>query len=91
MMQALIIRWRGASEGYERLMPKTPNRPRDLNQWAKRTVDIATGESDDNEAPKMTKADAAKVGGRKRATVLPKAKRVEIAKGAAKRRWEETT
>jgi hypothetical protein len=23
---------------------KTPKRPRDLNQWAKRMVDIATGE-----------------------------------------------
>ena len=25
-------------------MPKTPKRPRDLNQWAKRMADIATGE-----------------------------------------------
>ena len=30
-------------------MPKTPNRPRDLNQWAKRMVDIATGEVEDKE------------------------------------------
>jgi hypothetical protein len=30
-------------------MSKTPNRPRDLNQWAKRMVDIATGEIDDVE------------------------------------------
>ncbi len=30
-------------------MPKTPKRPRDLNQWAKRMVDIATGEVDDRE------------------------------------------
>ena len=28
-------------------MPKTPKRPRDLNQWAKRMVDIATGEATD--------------------------------------------
>ena len=26
-------------------MPKAPKRPRDLNQWAKRMVDIATGEA----------------------------------------------
>lgn len=25
-------------------MTKAPKRPRDLNQWAKRMVDIATGE-----------------------------------------------
>jgi hypothetical protein len=28
-------------------MPKTPKRPRDPNQWAKRMVDIATGEASD--------------------------------------------
>ena len=26
---------------------KTPKRPRDMNQWAKRMVDIATGEVED--------------------------------------------
>lgn len=26
-------------------MTKTPERPRDLNEWAKRMVDIATGEA----------------------------------------------
>jgi hypothetical protein len=30
-------------------MTKAPKRPRDLNQWAKRMVDIATGEADDHE------------------------------------------
>jgi hypothetical protein len=30
-------------------MPKAPKRPRDLNQWAKRMVDIATGEVQDHE------------------------------------------
>lgn len=30
-------------------MPRTPKRPRDLNQWAKRMVDIATGEANDRE------------------------------------------
>lgn len=31
-------------------MIKTPKRPRDLNQWAKRMVDIATGQIEDREA-----------------------------------------
>ena len=30
-------------------MTKAPKRPRDLNQWAKRMVDIATGETTDRE------------------------------------------
>jgi hypothetical protein len=28
-------------------MSKSPKRPRDLNQWAKRMVDIATGDASD--------------------------------------------
>ena len=30
-------------------MTRVPKRPRDLNQWAKRMVDIATGEANDLE------------------------------------------
>jgi hypothetical protein len=30
-------------------MNKSPKRPRDLNEWAKRMVDIATGEVDDGD------------------------------------------
>jgi hypothetical protein len=30
-------------------MTKPPKRPRDLNQWAKRMVDIATGAASDRE------------------------------------------
>jgi hypothetical protein len=30
-------------------MPKHPKRPRDLTQWAKRMVDIATGDATDHE------------------------------------------
>jgi hypothetical protein len=44
MMQALIILWKRAREGSKRSMPKTPKRPRDVNQWAQRMVDITTGE-----------------------------------------------
>jgi hypothetical protein len=31
---------------WRRKMTKKPSRPRDLNQWAKRMVEIATGEAD---------------------------------------------
>jgi hypothetical protein len=38
---------------------KHPKRPRDLNQWAKRMVDIATGEVDDREpTPEVVNASA---------------------------------
>jgi hypothetical protein len=30
-------------------LPKHPKRPRDLNQWAKHMLDIATGEASDRE------------------------------------------
>jgi hypothetical protein len=31
---------------------KHPKRPRDLNQWAKRTVDLATGEAEEKPGEK---------------------------------------
>jgi hypothetical protein len=37
-------------------MTKTPKRPRDLNQWAKRMVDIATGEVTDREPTREERA-----------------------------------
>jgi hypothetical protein len=41
-------------------MTKSPKRPRDLNQWAKRMVDIATGDVSDCEpttaGPNVTSA-----------------------------------
>jgi hypothetical protein len=68
---------------------KHPKRPRDLNQWAKRMVDIATGASEDQRGPraKLSKVEAARLGGKKRATVLTKAKKAQIAKKAARSRW----
>lgn len=76
---------------------KRPKRPRDLNQWAYRMVDIATGGSDDREpTPEEQGKDPAavkrgKIGGAKggvvRAAKLSKERRVEIAKTAAKSRW----
>jgi hypothetical protein len=61
-------------------MTKTPKRPRDTNQWAKRMVDIATGEVSDSEpTPEEQGKDAAAVklgrrgglkGGKARAAAL---------------------
>ena len=76
---------------------KHPKRPRDLNQWAKRMVDIATGEVEDREpTPEEQGKDAAAVslgrrgglkGGNARRDKLSPERRAEIARGAAKARW----
>ena len=78
-------------------MPKIPKRPRDLNQWAKRMVDIATGEAEDLEpTPEEQGKDSAAVslgrrgglkGGKARASSLTPAERREIAQKAAASRW----
>ena len=78
-------------------MPKrSSNRPRDLNQLAKLIVDMATGD-----APPETKADDGKnpaavalgrlgglKGGKARAAKLTAKQRADIAKRAAKARWD---
>src|SRR5271165_360624 len=76
---------------------KHPKRPRDLNQWAKRMVDIATGETDDREpTPEEQGKDPAAVslgrrgglkGGKARANALTPDQRREIARKAAASRW----
>lgn len=74
-------------------MTKPPKRPRDLNQWAKRMIDIATGEATDREpTPEEQGKDPAasalgKKGGAARARSLTSAQRSDIARRAAKRRW----
>jgi len=74
-------------------MTKTPKRPRDLNQWAKRMVDIATGEASDRElTPEERGVDPAasamgKKGGPARAASMTAERRAEIAKAAAEKRW----
>jgi hypothetical protein len=78
-------------------MTKPPKRPRDLNQWAKRMVDIATGEVDDHvPTPEEQGKDAAAVslgrrgglrGGKARSDNLSSERRSEIAREAAKARW----
>ena len=72
---------------------KAPQRPRDLNQWAKLMVDIATGEASDREpTPEEQGKDPAAValgrmGGPARAASLSPERRAEIAKKAAAKRW----
>jgi hypothetical protein len=78
---------------------KHPKRPRDLNQWAKRMVDIATGAVNDRElTPEEQGKSAAAmkrgyigglIGGRSRAEKLSSDVRVSIAKKAARARWNK--
>ena len=67
--------------------PKTPDRPRDMSQLAKRIVDIAVGEeTDEAEEPSVLEERAAK-GGTARAAKLTPEERSAIAKKAAQARW----
>ena len=93
-----LDRWN--NEGGAPAPVKTPKRPRDLNQWAKRMVDIATGEVEDREptpeeqgknptAVARGKAGGPK-GGRARAIKLTLEQRAEIARVAAQTRWKKS-
>lgn len=72
---------------------KHPKRPRDLNQWAKHMVEIATGTAE----PQKEKDPAAVAlgrkgglkGGKARVAKMTAERRAEIAKKAAKARWEK--
>lgn len=76
---------------------KHPKRPRDLNQWAKRMVDVATGDASDREpTPEEQGKDAKAVergkagglkGGNARAVALNSKDRQEVARKAARARW----
>ena len=77
-------------------MAKTPSRPRDMNQLAKRIVDLSVGEDiDDPVEPEAEKNPHAVAlgrlgglrGGKARAERLPPEKRREIARVAARSRW----
>jgi hypothetical protein len=71
-----------------------PKRPRDPNQWAKRMVDIVSGEVEDREpTPEEQGKDPAAAalgskGGKARASSLSAKRRKEIAKKAAASRWK---
>lgn len=74
---------------------KKPKRPKDSNQRAKKIVDLATGESEEEVLAERPKNEAAVAlgrlgglkGGKARAKKLSAKKRKEIAKRAAKIRW----
>jgi hypothetical protein len=76
-------------------MPKVPKRPRDLNQWAKNMVDLATGTA--KEPPPTPKNEAAAElgrrgglkGGKARAKNMTKSQRSASAKQAANARWRK--
>lgn len=71
---------------------KTPKRPRDANQLAKRIVELATESSEerheDSDAAVLGRAGGQK-GGKARARALTPEERSAIAKKAARARWEE--
>jgi hypothetical protein len=78
---------------------KHPKRPRDLNEWAKRMVDIATGEVDDHRPTLEEQGkDPAAVargrlggtkGGKARAASLTPAERQASAQKAIRARWSK--
>ena len=72
-------------------MPKGPKgvkRPADTNSAAVMVGRIATGEIEDKPSTAPGRAAGGKAGGKARADALDPAKRSEIAKKAAKARWE---
>lgn len=78
-------------------MATRPKRPRDPNQLAKLIVEISTGEAQDldpNTGKDPTAIERGRLGGIKggiaRAKVLSKHQRQEIAKRAAKKRWQKS-
>jgi hypothetical protein len=95
-----IARWDtegGAPASGDQSTIKRPKRPRELNQWAKRMLDIATGEGRDAApTPEEQGKDPAAVslgrrgglkGGKARAASLSHEQRREIAQKAAASRW----
>jgi hypothetical protein len=74
-------------------MPKRPKRPRDPAQLAKLVVDIAAGQVSDDKVAQVTEKSRAGglTGGLARAKALTEGRRSEIARTAAKTRWQKTT
>lgn len=72
-------------------MEKEPKRPKDENKLAKSIVDMATGNAPREKNPAavaLGKLGGLK-GGRARAAKLTPEQRSEIAKNAAKKRWDK--
>ena len=76
-------------------MTKPPKRPRDFSQAAKLVIDVATGQAEDREPTpeEQGKNPAAAALGRKggaaRAKSMNPERRKEIARKAAKSRWQK--
>ena len=70
--------------------PKTPSRPRDMSQLAKRIVDITTGEETDEVPESTPEEERAAKGGAARAAKLTPEERSAIAKKAARARWKKS-
>lgn len=74
-------------------MSDKPKRPRDANQLAKFIVDIATGESDDDNPKDPSRVERGRKGGLKggktRASRMSAEERSESAKRAAQARWSK--
>ena len=73
---------------------KHPKRPRDMNQWAKRMVDLATGNASEDDPAAGKDPDAVKrgrlgglKGGKARAESMTAAERKAAATKAVKSRW----
>lgn len=84
---------------WQKRMTNAPKRPRDTNQWAKRMLDIVTGDADDKSpTPEDEGKDPAAValgrkgglkGGKARAAAMTPERRAEIARQAAAKRWKD--
>jgi hypothetical protein len=68
-----------------------PKRPRDLNQWAKQMVDLATGAAQEPKGKAPQRAKGGALGGKARASRLTPEQRAEAAKLAAQARWRRKT
>jgi hypothetical protein len=79
------------------MAPKHPKRPRDLNQWARHMVDLATGNAKESQRSSETKDPHAVElgrrgglkGGKARAKALSAEERAAISRKAAKARWSQ--
>lgn len=71
---------------------RRPKRPADVIGNAVRVMQIATGEREEEYEPEPEKnaaaAELGKLGGRKRAESMTPARRAEIARKAAEKRWK---
>lgn len=70
---------------------KSPKRPRDLNQWAKHMVDLATGNAQEPQPTEKQEAarEFGREGGKARAKKTKPSRRSEIARAAARKRWSK--